>query len=72
MSRPKRQAKNSARLSREQEARRLKSEIALRGLTQVALAEELGVHLNTISAAINHGLNEPTLVRIKKRLGLAA
>lgn len=51
-------------------ARRIKAALALRGLTQVELAHEMGLHVNTVCGAINHGLNEPTLRAIEERLNL--
>ena len=62
MPRPKTQSPN---------ARRLKADLALKGISQADLARRLGVHVNTINGAINHGLNEPTLNRIKLILAAA-
>lgn len=51
-------------------ARRIKAALAARGITQADLAREWGVHVNTVANAINHGLNEPTLMKILDRLDL--
>jgi lambda repressor-like predicted transcriptional regulator len=51
-------------------AKRIKSALAHRGITQAELAREWGVHVNTVANAINHGVNEPTLIKILDRLDL--
>lgn len=51
-------------------AKQIKAALSRRGITQADLAREWGVHVNTIANAINHGLNEPTLIRILDRLDL--
>ena len=49
-------------------ARQIKSALVALGITQAQLAREFGVHVNTISAAVNHGLNDPTRRKILARL----
>lgn len=57
MARPKKQSPT---------ARRIKAALAKKGLTQIDIARQLGVHPNTVCAAINHDLNEPTRLEIEK------
>ena len=49
-------------------ARKVKSQLALRGLTLGTLAESLGVHRVSVSRAINHPPQNPEVARRVREL----